>query len=150
MRPNLALCLPALALAGTALMSEPAHAGKGLMIVTHGDAIAHYADLTGEGKRLAEESTGHEVRLGYLYQQFGVFWLELWSWDGAFVLYQEDKVWNLTDEEAAMLLGVQPGELGKPFLYRFPLGLLILGGVVAGLLVISRMGKKSTPATPSA
>lgn len=145
----LALTLPALALAGTALMSEPAHAGKGIMLITHGDAVAHYADLSGDSKKIAEEITNHEVRVGYLYQQFGVFWLELWTWDGAFVLYQGDNVWKMTDEEAAMLLEVKPEELGKPFLYRFPLGLLILGVVVGVWVAVSRLGKKSeaTPAT---
>lgn len=145
----LALTLPALALVGAALMSEPAHAGKGIMLITHGDAVAHYADLSGESKKIAEEITNHEVRVGYLYQQFGVFWLELWTWDGEFVLYQDDNVWKMTDEEAAMLLEVKQEELGKPFLYRFPLGLLMIGAVVAGWVIVSRMGKKSgaAPAT---
>jgi hypothetical protein len=132
MRPLLSLSIPALALAGVALASTEAHAGKGILIITHGESILHYDDLTGEAKKFADETTGHEVQVGYLYSHFGVFWLDLWTWDGKYCLYHGDNVWELTPEDAAGLLGVKVDDLGKPLLYRIPLGILILLGLGVG------------------
>ncbi|MDC0669426.1 hypothetical protein [Nannocystis radixulma] len=126
MRPLLSLSIPALALAGVALASTEAHAGKGLLIITHGESVLHYDDLTGEAKKFTAETTGYEVKVGYLYSHFGVFWLDLWTWDGKYCLYHGDNVWELTPEDAAGLLGVKVDDLGKPLLYRIPLGILIL------------------------
>lgn len=132
MRSLLSLSVPALALTGVALASTEAHAGKGIVLITHGESVLHYADLEGDAKAFAAESTGHEVKVGYLYSHFGVFWLDLWTWGGEYCLYNGDNVWTLTPEEAAGLLGVQVDGLGKPLLYRVPLGILILLGLGLG------------------
>ncbi len=138
MRRFLALAAPAVALAGAALISQPAQA-KGIVLITSGESVAHYADLTGDMKQQAEEATGAEVQVGYKYDQFGVFWLELWTWGGSYVLYHDDTVWELTPEQTAEALGVKVEELGTPFLYKFPLGLMIVAGLVIGGVVVSRM-----------
>ena len=132
MRAYLSLSIPALAVATVALTASEAHAARGIMLITHGDDVRHYADLSGEAAAMAAEATGHEVQVGYLYSQFGVFWLELWTYDGRYCLYHGDNVWELEPEEAAKLIGVEVDALGKPFLYRVPLGLLILLGLGVG------------------
>ncbi|MDC0721344.1 hypothetical protein [Nannocystis bainbridge] len=140
MRPLLSVSLPALALAGVALTATEAHA-KGLVLITTGESVLHYDDLTGEAKAFAAETTGHEVQVGYLYSHFGVFWLDLWTWDGKYCLYQGDNVWELTPDDAAGLLGVKVDELGKPLLYHAPLGLLILLGLGVGLGLFYRFSR---------
>ena len=133
MRPLLSLSIPALALAGVALTSTEAHAGKGFVLITHGESVLHYDDLQGDAHAFAAEATGYEVRVGYLYSHFGVFWLDLWTWGGEYCLYHGDNVWQLSPEEAAGLLGVEVDALGKPLLYRVPLGILVLLGLGLGL-----------------
>lgn len=133
MRPLLSLSIPALALTGVALTATEAHAGKGIVLITHGESVLHYDELTGDAKTFAAETTGREVQVGYLYSHFGVFWIDLWTWGGEYCLYHGDDVWQLTPEEAAGLLGVQVDDLGKPLLYRVPLGILILLGLGVGL-----------------
>jgi hypothetical protein len=65
-------------------------------------------------------------KVGFHYRYFGVFWLDLWTWDGNWCLYQGDRYWTLEKGQAALLLGKPESDLSKPFLYTFPLGLLIL------------------------
>ncbi|MBK7827715.1 hypothetical protein [Nannocystis sp.] len=151
MQRSLVLAAPALALAGVALMSTPAQAGKGIVLITSGDSVAHYADLTGEMKKMADEATGHDVQLGYKYSQFGLFWLELWTWDGEYVLFHDDTVWELTPDQAAEMLAVKVEDLGTPWRFKLPFGLMILIGLGAAALVWSRMkGKDEGPAAPTA
>ncbi len=81
MRRSLSLALPALALATAALSAQEAQA-KGLMIITYGEAVMHYADLDIEVRQALKDETGQDLQVGYLYSNFGVFWLDLWTWGG--------------------------------------------------------------------
>src|SRR5262249_18267668 len=74
--------------------------------------------------------------VGFAYRRFHIFFCDLWTWDGRYVLYENKRYWVLQPEGVQMVFGKPEGKVGKPFLYRFPLGLLILAGVAAfsGLL----------------
>lgn len=113
--------------------------GGGIVIINTGDDIVHVRDL-GEvkvtgiapaadlGLGLPIEGLGEEVglrKLGYRYQRFGLFWFDLWRWDGEFVLYEGDTYLPIDDEMVAQL-----GGASVPWRYRLPDGFLI---VVAGL-----------------
>lgn len=153
MRRSLSLVLPALALATVALSAEEAQA-KGIMIITHGESVLHYADLDAAIREAMHKETGHSLQVGYLYSHFGVFWLDLWTWGGEYCLYEGDDVLRLTPEQVAEVMNTTPDKLGKPLLYTFPLGLLILLGAGLGFFAFSRLTRSSapagTPTTPSA
>ena len=61
-------------------------------------------------------------QVGYKYGYWGVFWIDLWTHDGTYCLYEGDRYKPIEPAEAARLLGKSEGELSKPFLYRVPLG----------------------------
>lgn len=145
MRRSLSLALPALALAAVSLSGQEAEA-KGIMIITHGEAVLHYADLAADVRQALKDETGHELQVGYLYSNFGVFWLDLWTWGGEYCLYEGDDVLRLTPEQLAEVMKTTPDQLGKPLLYTFPLGLTILFAVGLGAFVWSRMNRGNPPA----
>jgi len=125
--------LGAAAVAALALWSRPsaAHA-KGIILITRGDSISHLGDVAAELQVADLPATA----VGYKYSYFGVFWLDLWTWGGTYCLYKDKTYWELTPAQAAQLLKKSEAELGKPFLYHVPLGLVILVVVVGGALVM--------------
>lgn len=120
-----------------AAMAPRAEARKGgFFLITHGDAVSKLADLTPEQQSLAKEGTaGAETYVALRYQQFGIWFLELWSWDGDVVLYDErgKQYWDLDDEGLKYITGKVKADFGKPLTYTFPPGLIALvvgaGGV---------------------
>ena len=117
------------------LSPDEAHAGRrGIVLITSGDTIEHVENLPDETVDLAMEATGRPVRVGYYYSSFGVFWIDLWTYDGTFCLYDGDEYWDLDEETAQVLLGKSLSDLKKPLLYRFPplLVLLVVGGIGYG------------------
>lgn len=149
MRRSLSLALPALALATAALSAQEVQA-KGLMIVTYGEAVMHYADLAVEVRQALKDETGHDLQVGYLYSNFGLFWLDLWTWGGEYCLYEGDDVLRLSPAELAEILKTTPDKLGKPLLYTFPLGLTVLFALGLGAFAWSRMTRGRAPAAPPA
>jgi hypothetical protein len=145
MRRSLSLALPALALATAALSAQEAQA-KGLMIITYGEAVMHYADLAPDVRQTLKDETGHELQVGYLYSNFGVFWLDLWTWGGEYVLYEGDDVLRLAPEEIAEMMKTTPDQLGKPLLYTFPLGLVVLFALGLGAVAWARISGGNKPA----
>lgn len=125
--------LPFAALLFIVALMTPAEARAGLLI-THGDTIKHLGDVPAPMKKdLPQELGGAAV--GFKYSYFGVFWLDLWTWDGGYCLFKDKRFAPLTAAQAALMLNKQESELESPFLYRFPLGLLILAGVVLLVMV---------------
>jgi hypothetical protein len=91
-------------------------------LITHGDTISR----VGEGPRVFEGKEVPATSVGYKYSSFGVFWIDLWTWGGTYCLYEGKRCWKLEPADAARYLGKQESDLSPPFLYTFPLGLLIL------------------------
>jgi len=132
--------LPLLALSITAVLPTTAQARRGIILITSGDTIKHVADVAAEMKPVIREVTGSSVdyKVGYLHERIGVFWIDLWTWGGEYVLYDESEqdLWELDADETAAIMGTTPDKLSTPLFYSFPPGLLALGviGVVcAGL-----------------
>jgi hypothetical protein len=125
--------LGAAAVAALALWSQPsaAHA-KGIILITHGDSISHLGEVARDRRVGDLPSTA----VGFKYSYFGVFWLDLWTWDGTYCLYKDNTYWELTPADAAYLLNKSEAELSKPFPYHVPLGLLILVPLVVGGLLL--------------
>ena len=70
--------------------------------------------------------------MGFIHQAFGLFWLDIWTWEGRFCLYRDDQYWEIDAEQAAVLLGKPVDKLfGKPIFYTLPPGLLVLIAIAA-------------------
>jgi hypothetical protein len=119
-----------LLLAGVLLFS-PSQASAVPILITSGEQFSYLGEVPAELKAAIRADTKADPAVGYKYSHFGIFWLALWTWDGDYCLYQGNKYWKLTPAQAAILLKKPEAELSKPFWYRFPPGLLVVGGLVA-------------------
>lgn len=125
--------LPLFAFALVCMSYGEAHARRGIMLITSGDSITEVAPLDPEAAKAVEAETGAGAAIGYKYEQFGVFWLEIWSWDGKYVLFNGDDYWDIPDEQLAAMAGVGSlDELSKPLTYTIPPGLAIIVVAVLG------------------
>jgi hypothetical protein len=95
-----------------------------------GEKIAHLGHLPAQAQQEAKQAFGKPVAIGYKYHRFHIYYCDFWTWDGEYVLFHDQQYWKLPEPVFAEVLGRPPSDLGKPFLYRFPLGLLILGGIL--------------------
>src|SRR5437016_2616231 len=119
MRRQLTRCLP---LALLALFLGPGRASaKGIILITHGDTINKVGDIRNPELRQQLAATGKNLAVGFKYSYFGIFWLDLWTWGGEYCVFEDKNYGPITAAQAAELMGVKESELGKPFLYRFPL-----------------------------
>ncbi len=110
-----------------------AHAKRGFKLITTGTSISDLGavkpEFLDEVKVPSGPTLGH---IGFKYDYFGLFWLDLWNWDGAYCVFNGDDYAPVEKQEAARLAGMEESKLGKPLNYRFPLGLDIL--LALGLL----------------
>ncbi len=109
-----------------------AQARKGFFLITHGDAVSELGKVKLSGE-LASIPELHSAKIGFHYDHFGIFWLDLWNWGGEYVIYNDMKEGSpITKAQAAVFLGVPESEIGTPLNYKCPYGLDILVGL--GLL----------------
>ena len=110
-----------------AIAGSPTTASAGTaMIVVSGDDIEHVKDLNSE-----HTQTFGYAKLGYRYERWGLFALDLWRWNGEFVVYEGDTYAPLTDEDLSTL-----GNPRVPWRYRLPGGLVILAGLVELAIIL--------------
>jgi hypothetical protein len=135
------------------LAPAPASAGIPIPIIWgEGDEIDHVQDLPPQLKQeLAKEVKGmpSSVAVGFHYKRLHVFWANLWTWEGTYCLYAGDQYWPLTLAQVVALTGKSESDFSKPFLYKFPLGLLILGGVILLIVAGSLLSRSSGPSAPA-
>lgn len=143
MHRTLARVVPLVVLGAFFALPGEAEARRGIMLITHGDAVKHVGDVPAEVQSELRKETKTETKVGYCHQQFGVFWLEIWTWGGYYCLYDDDNnVWELEPAQAAAILDMPQNKLGKPFLYTFPPGLMIIVALV-GLWAVVTLREKS-------
>src|SRR5262245_23289354 len=140
-----------LALGLTLVLAQPHTASaKGIVLITHGETVQHIAEFPpAEKDKLRAEIrqfAGRDVQpsVGYAYKYWGIFWLDFWTWDGRFCIYEDKTLWG--EPPVGLLaerLGVSEGSLTPPFFYRFPPGLLIIAGFIL-LGVLAAVFKKSS------
>lgn len=112
------------------------------MLITSGDEVKKVADLKAEFKEMADAELGPGIEVGYMYQHFGLFFLEVWTWDGKYVLFRGDEFWDPPEAEIAEMAGVSSvDELGKPWQYTFKPGLLIILLLVVGGIAFKMLSK---------
>lgn len=131
-------------------LASPARAMalRGFVIFGGGETIAHYAaaDLSGDPE-LAAEVAFDDPALGYKYEYFSLFFLDLWTGGGEIVLYDQssDRYVPLSDQSLLELTGRTPDSFGTPFLYRVPLGWLLLA-IALALIGITTWRRMRRPA----
>ena len=78
-----------------------------------------------------------EPAIGYKYEYFSLFFLDVWTGDGEVVLYdQQDERHVVLDEEAMQALtGQSLDSIDPPLLYTVPLGCGIYGFLAAFVFI---------------
>jgi hypothetical protein len=104
------------------------------------------ADLSGDPE-LAAALGFDEPAIGYKYEYFSLFFLDLWTGGGALVLYDrsDDRYAPLSDEVLLELTGRTPESFGKPLLYRVPLGWVVIGVALIALGVTTWRRMRELP-----
>jgi hypothetical protein len=94
---------------------------------------------------------GQSQDVGYKYTSIAFLWLDLWSWDGTYCVYQkfEDKYVPISTAQAAKLLKVPEAKLQPPRSYRYPPGLFVFGPLVL-LAAIASLRKQQPKAAHAA
>jgi len=134
--------LPLLAFLLVLLPQSEAQARRGIVVVTSGDSITHVADLDPAVADEIEAEAGSGIAVGFKYEQFGLFWLEVWCWDGEYVLFRGEEYWDLPPDELMAAAGVTSfDELPKPWSYTFPPGLIAVGVLGIGFVIVALVSK---------
>ena len=133
------------AAAWSAAPSDADAARRGFALITHGEDVDAVLPVSAEaGPILAMNGVPAGANVGYAYSEFGVFWLNLWTWDGQWCIVNaaEDEVWALENgkAEAAELAGVDESALSKPWTYTFPPGLILIGVLAVGWITAQVVG----------
>jgi hypothetical protein len=84
---------------------------KAGIIITWGETISPIGVT-----RPMDNPTHERVYVGFKYKYSGAFWLDLWTSDGTYCIYEGKKYYPIPAAEAARLLSIPESELTKPFL----------------------------------
>jgi hypothetical protein len=128
---------PLLVLAGVLLYPSQAEARRGgIVLITTGDTVKHVGDIKPELKPDPKEDPDvpADLKVGYIHDRFGIFWLDLWTWNGRYCVYNDEGYDDITEEDAAFLTG---GSVGIPIFYRIPPGLLIIVAIAVIWAVVA-------------
>ena len=116
-----------------------------IMLITRGDTIAFVGNpKSDDGK----EVNLANIKVGYKYSYFGLFWVDFWTYGGEYCVYtnENDKTFfPISAEVAAGMLKTTPNKLSRPFWFRFPPGLVAIVGIVVllvGASVLTRRGNR--------
>src|SRR5262245_4055354 len=108
-----------------AALAFPATAPAKAVLITRGDAFSHLGEIN--AKKDAGNALPADLAVGYKYSYFGIFWLDLWRYDGEYCLYHDKEYVPITKAQAALFLGVPEASISEPFFYHLPPGLIVVG-----------------------
>jgi len=120
------LLLPVIAL--PALLFLPS-VSSAKVLITRGDTFSHLGEIA--AKKRTPELPANITSIGFKYAYFGIFWLDLWRYDGEYCIYHDKEYVPISKAVAAEMMGVPESSLQEPIWYTFPPGALILGGLLA-------------------
>jgi hypothetical protein len=127
-----------------------AQARRGFKLFTMGETVSEVGTVSDDVTRAITADTGPRLnKIGFKYDYFGLFWLDLWNWGGEYVAYNslnEDTVYKVSKTQAADMMGIDEGKLGKPLNYRFPYLLMILIGLALLKFVPRYLAKRKQAA----
>ena len=137
MQPYKRILVFVVLLLAACLVSTDAEARGGFVLITYGESIKEIGPVVAEHLQTISDETGVTPHIGFIHQQFGLFYLDLWTWDGHYCMYSGGQYRELEPEQAAQLLGISVDDLKKPLTYRVPPG-LGLGFLAFAIFVIVR------------
>ena len=117
----------------TLSLTSTAHAKRGgPMLITYGDNVTHLGDVAPEHQEEIFATAGPSAKVGLWHNEFGLFWMNIWTWSPEYVVYDDNNnVYELEDKaHAADLMGVEESAITTPWTYTFPPGLLIIIGLI--------------------
>ena len=117
-------------MAAMLLIPTQVEARRGIVVINHGETVKEIGVVADEHVAEVREAIGTVPSVGFVHEGFGLFWLNIWTWNGRYCLYADDQYWELEPEQAATLLGTPEQQLSSPLFYRFPPGLLVLTVIV--------------------
>jgi hypothetical protein len=130
------------------------HTGRAEAVpIVHGqgETITFLANLPKDAPVLKKAHNQQQppTRLGYKYWRFHIFWADVWTAKGQFVVYQHERGGDTIKlgadaREAAIQAGLKPEQVAVPFFYRYPLGWWVGGGVLL-FLVLKKLADKGNP-----
>jgi hypothetical protein len=123
-------------LAAFVLLSPAQASAKGIILITWGETISHVGNTSPQA-----DPTHGSRQVGFKYGYFGVFWIDLWTHGGTYCVYEGKRYNPISSAEAARLLGKTESELSTPFLYRIPLGWLIIGPLIVLGIILAALDK---------
>jgi hypothetical protein len=100
-----------------------------LVLITRGDSFSHLGELRTKNQPVQLAPHGG-MSVGFKYSYVGVFWLDLWRYDGEYCLYRDKEYVPIPKELAATFMDVKEDEISEPFFYHLPPGLIIVGVLV--------------------
>ena len=114
-----------LAVLWAALSSAPAHAFPA--VVGWGTSVVR---LENPPAPRPGEARSETVVLGYKYASVSLMGLDLWTWDGAYCVLRDGRYAVITESQARVFANSTGTRVAAPFLYRFPLGLVVLAFIL--------------------
>lgn len=102
-----------------------------------GTTVSHVADADMSGDQELQAELGFEdPAIGYEYEYFSIFFLDVWTGEGQPVLYDQssDRYLPLDDELMQALTGRTADSVSAPFLYHVPLGWIVFGSLLLGAI----------------
>jgi hypothetical protein len=122
-----------LPLALAVVLWSPARTQAGILMFTSGPTVKHLGHVVNKNalKDLDLKQMPDGFSVGYKYNYAGLFWIEFWTWGGTYCVYEDiRRTFPVTEEQAAALLGLEVKQLEKPFVYKYPPGLLVIAGLI--------------------
>lgn len=101
-----------------------------------GEALVDVGELPSDVAAEVNLELEADVTVAFLYEYAHLFFLDVWSWDGKYVLRDGHSYWELDDTQwRELLAGGSVEQFDKPFLYQFPLFPTLVALVFAGWMV---------------
>lgn len=102
---------------------------RGAIVINTGGKTHDLGEITPSAKARLVKLYGPDVKVGYVHERFGLFWLDIFCWDGSYAVYSEDatsiNAEPISAEQAASALGISPDELSPPLSYTLPPGMFV-------------------------
>jgi len=106
------------------------------IIFGNGEEMTEMGELPSEVSRDVENELGTRVTVAFLYEHVHVYYLDVWTWNGRYVLHSGNKYWEPGSDKWQKMIGGEPSDkYGKPILYRIPLLTALLSVIVAGAVL---------------
>jgi len=106
---------------------------------TH-EVVNRVGELPQQTAAQLSEELEENVSIGFAYQQFHLYSIPMWSWNGRHVLLGSRRYWELSDLEWQGLLNEKPSEkFAKPLSYSLPPGWILVVGLMISAIVVHRL-----------